>query len=141
MKIIIYPDNETDLTKYEQLEHEIKVFDENGIINTNFEKTSSLEELSTVDAIIFTQNCIINGQYDTTRLKEACTKIQNLVIDEVLLVFDTQVPPRNVLKMSKIIDEYELIPDIKLAYTTVINDNLRIIAGKNNSCTEKAVKI
>ena len=141
MKIIIYPDNETDLTQYEQLGHEVKVFDENGTINTNIEKTSSIEELSTVEAIIFTQNCIIDGQYDTTRLKQACTRIQNLVIDEVLLIFDTKVPPRTVLKMSKIIDEYELIPDIKLAYTTVINDNLRIIAGKNKACQEKAIKV
>lgn len=141
MKIIIYPDNETDLTQYERLNHDVKVFDENGTINTTIDKTSDIEELSSTDAIIFTQNCIINGKYDTTRLKEVCTKIQNLVLDEVLLVFDTKVPPRTVLKMSKIIDEYELIPDIKLAYTTVINGDLRIIAGKNDFCKDKAVEI
>ena len=96
---------------------------------------------SNVDAVIFTQNCIINGEYDTSKLKEACIKIQNCVLDEVLLIFDTKVPPRTVLKMSKVIDEYGLIPDIKLAYTTEINDNLRIIAGKNDSCLQKAVNL
>lgn len=141
MKIIIFPDNETNLTQYEQLNHEVKVFDENGTINTTFEKTSDIQELSSTDAIIFTQNCIIDGKYNTTGLKEVCTKIQNLVLDEVLLVFDTKVPPRTVLKMSKIIDEYELIPDIKLAYTTVINENLRIIAGKNDFCQKRTVEI
>ena len=43
--------------------------------------------------------------------------------------------------MSKIIDEYELIPDIKLAYTTTINNNIRICAGKNEECLEKLVKL
>lgn len=141
MKITIYPDNETDMTPYEKLDAEVTVYDENGSINTTLTKTKSLDDFSTQDAIIFTQNCIINGEYDTTRLKQACEKIQNCVLDEVLLIFDTKIPPRTVLKMSKVIDEYELIPDIKLAYTTVINDNLRIIAGKNSQCQQKAVQI
>ena len=142
MKIIIYPDNETDLTQYERLNHDVKVFDENGTINTTIDKTSDIEELSSTDAIIFSQNRIINGKYDTTRLKEVCTKIQNLVLDEVLLVFDTKVPPRTVLKMSKIIDEYELIPDIKLAYTTVINGNSSALQvwQINVVCLHQAVK-
>ncbi len=141
MKIIIYPDYETDITVYEGMDSEVMVYDENGTINTSLEKTDSLELFSTADAIIFTQKCIIDGKYDTSRLKEACTKIQNCVLDEVLLVFDTRAPPRTVLKMSKIIDEFEMIPDIKMAYTTVITDNLRIIAGKNSECQEKTVQI
>ena len=141
MKTIIYPDYETDLGIYEKLDSEILVYDENGTINTNFEKINTLDMFSQVDAIIFTQNCIINGEYDTTRLKEACAKLQDVVLDEVLLIFDTKVPPRTVLKMSKVIDEYELIPDIKLAYTTVINDNTRVIAGKNEECLEKILGI
>lgn len=141
MKTIIYPDYETDLEIYEKLDSEILVYDENGTINTNFEKINTLDMFSQVDAIIFTQNCIINGEYDTTRLKEACAKLQDVVLDEVLLIFDTKVPPRTVLKMSKVIDEYELIPDIKLAYTTVINDNTRVIAGKNEECLEKILGI
>ncbi len=141
MKTLIYADYETDLNKYENLNSDIIVYDENGIFETEFEKTDSMEMFSNVDAIIFTQNCIVNGEYDTTKLKEACIKIQNCVLDEVLLIFDTKVPPRTVLKMSKIIDEYELIPDIKLAYTTVINGNLRVIAGKNEYCLDKAVNL
>ena len=141
MKIIIYPDYETDITTYEKMDSEVIVYDETGIINTSLEKTDSLDLFSAADAIIFTQNCIINGEYDMSRLKEACMKIQNCVLDDVLLIFDTKIPPRTVLKMSRIIDEYELISDIKLAYTTVINDNLRIIAGKNEECQQKAVQI
>ena len=141
-KTVIYPDNETNLELYEKLDSdEILVYDEKGIIQTSMQKTNNLEDFSNADAIIFTQNCIINGKYDTTNLKQACTKLQNLVLDEVLLIFDTRVPPRTVLKMSKIIDEYELIPDIKLAYTTTINNNIRVCAGKNEECLEKLVKL
>jgi UDP-N-acetyl-D-mannosaminuronate dehydrogenase len=141
MKIIIYPDYETDLSIYESLASEVVVYDDTGSINTKFEKTDSIELFSNVDAVIFTQNCVVAGEYDTTKLKEACIKIQNCVLDDVLLILDTKVPPRTVFKMSKVIDEYELIPDIKLAYTTVINDNLRIIAGKNKDCLNKCVEI
>ncbi|RAP52141.1 MAG: hypothetical protein BZ138_03620 [Methanosphaera sp. rholeuAM270] len=141
MKTLIYADFETDLTQYENLNSQIIVYDETGTLNTEFEKTDSIEMFSNVDAIIFTQNCIINGEYDTSNLKDACMKIQNCVLDEILLIFDTRVPPRTVLKMSKVLDEYGLIPDIKLAYTTVINKNLRIIAGKNEECLEKTVNL
>lgn len=141
MKTLIYPDTQTDLTQYEGINSEIMVYDENSSINTDFEKTSDLSTFSQVDAVIFTQNCIIDGEYDTSNLEQACAKLQDVVLDEVLLIFDTKVPPRTVLKMSKVIDEYGLIPDIKLAYTTVINDNLRIIAGKNEECLEKTLDI
>lgn len=141
MKTLIYADYETDLNKYKNLNSDIIVYDETGIIDTEFEKTDSIEMFSNVDAVIFTQNCIVAGEYDTSKLKQACIKIQNCVLDEALLIFDTKIPPRTVLKMSKVIDEYELIPDIKLAYTTVINGNLRIVAGKNDYCLEKAVEI
>ena len=117
MKTLIYADYETDLNKYKNLNSDVMVYDETGIINTDFEKTDSLDMFSNVDAVIFTQNCIINGEYDTSKLKEACIKIQNCVLDDVLLIFDTKVPPRTVLKMSKVIDEYGLIPDIKLMIT------------------------
>lgn len=56
MKTIIYPDYETDLGIYEKLDSEILVYDENGTINTNFEKINTLDMFSQVDAIIFTQN-------------------------------------------------------------------------------------
>ena len=141
MKTIIYPDYETDILQYENLDSEVIIYDETGSINTTLEKTYSIEMFSTADAVIFTHNCIIDGKYDTSRLKEACAKLQNSVLDDVLLIFDTKVPPRTVLKMSKVIDEYELIPDIKLAYTTVINDGLRIIAGKNDECRDKTVAL
>lgn len=141
MRTLIYPDFETSLKQYENLDSDVIVYDENGTFETELEKTNSIELFSQVDAVIFTQKCIIDGEYDTTRLQQACTKLQNSVLDEVLLIFDTKVPPRTVLKMSKIIDEYELIPDIKLAYTTVINDNLRIVAGKNEECLEKTVNL
>lgn len=141
MKTLIYADSETDLTKYEKLNSEIIVYDENSNITTNYEKTSDLATFAQVDAVIFTQNCIINGEYDISKLEEACSKLQDTVLDEVLLIFDTKVPPRTVYKMSKVIDEYGLIPDIKLAYTTIINDNLRIIAGKNDYCKEKTVEL
>lgn len=142
MKTLIYPDNESNMELYENLNSdEILVYDENDSIQTSMQKTNNLEDFSNVDAVIFTQNCIINGKYDTTNLKEACSKLQNIVLDEVLLIFDTRVPPRTVLKMSKIIDEYELIPDIKLAYTTTINNNIRVCAGKNDECLEKLVKL
>ena len=141
MKTIIYPDYETDISQYENLDSEVIVYDETGSINTILEKTDSIEQFSTVDAVIFTHNGIIDGKYDTSRLKEACVKLQNSELDEVLLIFDTKVPPLTVLKMSKVIDEYDLIPDIKLAYTTVINDGLRIIAGKNDECRDKTVAL
>ncbi|MBR0473057.1 MAG: hypothetical protein IJI98_10220 [Methanosphaera sp.] len=141
MKTLIYPDNETNLEQYEKLNSEILVYDENSTLNTTLEKTSDISTFSQVDAVIFTQNCIINGEYNTKKLEEACTKLQDTVLDEVLLIFDTKVPPRTVLKMSKIIDEYGLIPDIKLAYTTVINNNQRIIAGKNEQCQEKTTQL
>ncbi len=141
MKTLIYADKETNFAQYENLDSEIVVYDESGSINTCFDKTDDIGMFAQVDAVIFTQNCLINGEYNINPLKDACTKLQDVVLDEVLLIFDTKVPPRTVYKMSKVIDEYELIPDIKLAYTTVINDGLRIIAGKNEACLEKTVKL
>ena len=120
MKTLIYADKETNFAQYENLDSEIVVYDESGSINTCFDKTDDIGMFAQVDAVIFTQNCLINGEYNINPLKDACTKLQDVVLDEVLLIFDTKVPPRTVYKMSKVIDEYELIPDIKLAYTTVI---------------------
>ena len=62
MKTLIYPDNESNLELYEKLDSdEITVYDEKGTIQTSIQKTNKLEDFSNVDAVIFTQNCIING--------------------------------------------------------------------------------
>jgi UDP-N-acetyl-D-mannosaminuronic acid dehydrogenase len=72
MKTIIYPNNETDLTGYEKINSdEIIIYDKTGDIETDLPKESSLEIFSNADNIIFTQNCIINGEYDITPLKRS----------------------------------------------------------------------
>lgn len=142
MKTVIYPDYETNLKQYENLDsNEIIVYDKIGNIQTEFKKEDSLEIFSQADNIIFTQNCIIDGEYNIQKLEEACTEIRDSIRDDTLMIFDSKVPPRTVYKMSKIIDEYELIPDINLAYTTKITDNTRVIAGKNQNSLEKTCKL
>lgn len=142
MKTVIYPDYETNLKQYENLDsNEIIVYDKIGNIQTKFKKEDSLEIFSQADNIIFTQNCIIDGEYNIQKLKEACTEIRDSIRDDTLMIFDSKVPPRTVYKMSKIIDEYELIPDINLAYTTKITNNTRVIAGKNQNSLEKTCKL
>lgn len=142
MKTIIYPNNETDLTGYEKINSdEIIIYDKTGDIETDLPKESSLEIFSNADNIIFTQNCIINGEYDITPLKEACTEIRDSIREDAVMIFDTVVPPRTVYKMSKIIDEYELIPDINLAYTTKITENVRVAAGKNETSLERTINL
>ena len=142
MKTIIYPNNETDLTGYEKINSdEIIIYDKTGDIETDLPKESSLEIFSNADNIIFTQNCIINGEYDITPLKEACTEIRDSIREDAVMIFDTVVPPRTVYKMSKIIDEYELIPDINLAYTTKITENVRAAAGKNETSLERTINL
>lgn len=142
MKTVIYPDYETNLKQYENLDsNEIIVYDKIGNIQTEFKKEDSLEIFSQADNIIFTQNCIIDGEYNIKKLEEACTEIRDSIRDDTLMIFDSKVPPRTVYKMSKIIDEYELIPDINLAYTTKITNNTRIIAGKNQYSLEKTCKL
>lgn len=142
MKTVIYPDYETNLKQYENLDsNEIIVYDKIGNIQTEFKKEDSLEIFSQADNIIFTQNCIIDGEYNIQKLEEACTETRDSIRDDTLMIFDSKVPPRTVYKMSKIIDEYELIPDINLAYTTKITDNTRVIAGKNQNSLEKTCKL
>jgi UDP-N-acetyl-D-mannosaminuronate dehydrogenase len=43
--------------------------------------------------------------------------------------------------MSKVIDEYDLIPDINMAYTTLIDDDIRVIAATNDTSLEKTIEI
>ncbi|OED29995.1 UDP binding domain-containing protein [Methanosphaera sp. WGK6] len=141
MKTIIYPDN-TNLEKYETINSdEIIVYDKNGTIETNLPKETSNKIFQNVDNIIFTQNCIINGEYNINGLEEACTEIRDIISNNTLLIFDTKVPPRTVYKMSKIIDEYGLIPDINIAYTTEITKNTRVIAGTNENSINRTISL
>lgn len=142
MITVICPDKTTDLDKYQNLNSdEIIVYDGTGNISTDFKKEDSLDIISKADNIILTQNCIVNGEYDTKPLKEICMQIRDNICDDTVIIFDTIVPPRTVYKMSKVLDEYELMPDINLAYTTVINEDMRIIAGKNDNSLDKTVTL
>ncbi len=142
MKTIIYPDCNTDLKQYDKLNsEEIIIYDENNSIDTDFKKKNSLDVFSNVDVIIFTQNCIVDGKYDVKHLKDACVNIRDNISDNTVLVFDTKVPPRTVHNMSKIIDEYDLIPDINLVYTTLITNDTRIIASSNKNSEEVAYQL
>lgn len=137
MKVTLYPDNNTNLELYENIQ-QLQVYDAEGSIQTSFDKTS---DISDSQIIIFTQNAIINGEYNTSKLQEACEKIRDNIRLDALLIFDTKVPPRTVYKMSKIIDEYDLIPEINMAYTTLIDSNTRVIAATNQTSLEKTKEI
>lgn len=142
MITVIYPDKDTDLERYSNINSdEIIVYDNTGSINTDFKKENTVDIFSRADNIIFTQNCIINEKYDISPLKEACNIICDSINDDTLMIFDTKVPPRTVYKMSKIIDEYELIPDINLAYTTIIKEDTRIIAGRNENSLKRTCNL
>ena len=120
MKTVIYPDKDTDLSKYEHINSEIIVYDKTGSINTTFKKTDSDDVFSSVECVILTQNCIKEGSYDIKPLEEVCTKLSDKIRGDALIVFDTLVPPRTVFKMSKVIDEYGLMPELNIAYTCLI---------------------
>lgn len=137
MNITLYPDNNTNLDKYEGISN-LNVYDPDNIVTT---QQSKITDISESEVIIFTQNAIVNGEYNTTKLQEACEKIRDNIRLDALLIFDTQVPPRTVYKMSKIIDEYDLIPEINMAYTVVINNDMRVIAATNETSLEKTVEI
>lgn len=137
MKVTLYPDNDTNLEKYECIP-ELTVYDPDNQIQTSLDKT---DDISSSEIIIFTQNAIINGTYNTDKLKEACEKIRDDIRLDALLIFDTKVPPRTVYKMSKIIDEYDLIPEINMAYTTLIDSNTRVIAATNQTSLDKTNEI
>ena len=137
MKVTLYPDNDTNLEIYECIP-ELTVYDPDNQIQTSLDKT---DDISSSEIIIFTHNAIINGTYNTDKLKEACEKVRDDIRLDALLIFDTKVPPRTVYKMSKIIDEYDLIPEINMAYTTLIDSNTRVIAATNQTSLEKTKEI
>jgi len=137
MKVTLYPDNNTNLEIYECIP-ELLVYDVDNQIQTSLDKIS---DISDSQVIIFTHNSYINGEYNTSKLQEACEKIRDNIRLDALLIFDTKVPPRTVYKMSKIIDEYDLMPEINMAYTTIINENTRVIAATNESSLEKTKEI
>ena len=137
MKVTLYPDNDTNLEIYECIP-ELIVYDPDNQIQTSLDKT---DDISSSEIIIFTQNAIIDGTYNTDKLKEACEKVRDDIRLDALLIFDTKVPPRTVYKMSKIIDEYDLIPEINMAYTTLIDSNTRVIAATNQTSLEKTKEI
>ena len=68
MITVIYPDKDTDLERYSNINSdEIIVYDNTGSINTDFKKENTVDIFSRADNIIFTQNCIINEKYDIGR--------------------------------------------------------------------------
>lgn len=138
MITVIYPDTHTDLKQYSNLNtDEIIVYDKVGNITSDFKKESTLDIFSKADNIIFTQRCVNNGKYDIKPLEEACINIRDVIGEDTVLIFDTKVPPRTVYKMSRVIDEYELFADINMAYTTLIKEDTRIVAGRNEKSSER----
>lgn len=135
--VTLYPDNDTNLAIYEDISG-VRVYDPDNTIETSFTKTG---DISDSQIIIFTQNAIINGEYNIERLQQACEKIRDDIRLDALLIFDTKVPPRTVYKMSKIIDEYELIPEINMAYTTLVTEELRVIAATNQQSLDRTIEV
>ncbi|MDO5825612.1 MAG: hypothetical protein Q4Q22_04465 [Methanosphaera sp.] len=137
MNVTLYPDSYTDIQKYEAIGN-IEVYDPDNMVQTPLAK---VDNISNSEVIIFTQNACVDGQYNTKKLQEACERIRDDIRLDALLIFDTKVPPRTVYKMSKIIDEYDLIPEINISYTTTINANTRVIAATNDISLEKTIEI
>ena len=137
MNVTLYPDSYTDIQKYEAMGN-IEVYDPDNMLQTPLTK---VDDISNAQIIIFTQNACMNGQYNTKKLQEACERIRDDIRLDALLIFDTKVPPRTVYKMSKIIDEYDLIPEINMAYTTAIDTNTRVVAATNDTSLEKTIEI
>lgn len=135
--VTLYPDNDTNLAIYEDISG-VRVYDPDNTIETSFTKTG---DISDSQIIIFTQNAIINGEYNIERLQQACEKIRDDIRLDALLIFDTKVPPRTVYKMSKIIDEYDLIPEINMAYTTLVTDEIRVIAATNQQSLDRTIEV
>ncbi|MCD7782142.1 MAG: hypothetical protein LUG89_05555 [Methanosphaera sp.] len=130
--MIIYPDSDTNMQLYEDfLPSETIVYDEENTINTKLEKSSDKNIFSDETVILFTHNCIVDADYDITPLTDACTNIKDVVREDCLFIIDSKVPPRTVYKLSKIIDGYDMIKDINMAYTTMITDDTRVIAATN----------
>ncbi|MBR3213696.1 MAG: hypothetical protein IKF79_04175, partial [Methanosphaera sp.] len=137
MNVTLYPDSYTDIQKYEAIGN-IEVYDPDNMVQTPLAK---VDNISNSEVIIFTQNACVDGQYNTKKLQEACERIRDDIRLDALLIFDTKVPPRTVYKMSKIIDEYDLIPEINMSYTTAINTNTRVVAATNDISLEKTIEI
>lgn len=137
MNVTLYPDSYTDIQKYEAIGN-IEVYDPDNMVQTPLAK---VDNISNSEVIIFTQNACVDGQYNTKKLQEACERIRDDIRLDALLIFDTKVPPRTVYKMSKIIDEYDLIPEINMSYTTTINANTRVVAATNDISLEKTIEI
>ncbi|MBQ6443871.1 MAG: hypothetical protein IJJ11_04220 [Methanosphaera sp.] len=137
MNVTLYPDSYTDIQKYEAIGN-IEVYDPDNMVQTPLAK---VDNISNSEVIIFTQNACVDGQYNTKKLQEACERIRDDIRLDALLIFDTKVPPRTVYKMSKIIDEYDLIPEINISYTTTINTNTRVVAATNDISLEKTIEI
>ncbi|MDO5851345.1 MAG: UDP binding domain-containing protein [Methanobacteriaceae archaeon] len=118
---------------------DITIYSDNSIDNMNVTNDELI--LSEVDVIIIKISAIINGEYNTDNIKEACTKISNYINDNTLIIFDTIVPPRTCKKMEKVLDEYELISDINIAYVTRPIPNQLLIAATNETSLEKTIEI
>jgi UDP-N-acetyl-D-mannosaminuronate dehydrogenase len=141
-KIVIYPDYETKLDKLNDLVAEdIQVYDKSGIINTEYSVTNSMDVFNNANTIILTQNCIVNGEYNTKKLEQVCTELQDYIKDDTLVIFDTDIPPRTVRKMKKHLDEYELVPDINLAHVSRITNDTIVVAGTNETSLNRTSEI
>ena len=141
MLVVIFADKQTNLEKYENLNTENVVIYSDEDINTSFNKADSSDIFIQADVIILTQNCIKNGQYDIQPIKEACEVLKEYVLDDKTIIFDTPVPPRTTYKMSKILDELDLIEDISLAYTTMITDNTLVIGHTNRKAKDTTINL
>ena len=117
------------------------IYLENIIPNTTLEITNDETVFSKADTIIIKTSAIINGKYDLTNIKEICNKISNHMNDNTLIIFDTIVPPKTCKNMEKILDEYELIQDINIAYVTRPIENQLVIAATNNTSLTKTIEI
>lgn len=142
MKTVIYPDEKTNLTQYENLNtDDITIYDKNKSIDTKFKKDSSDNTLKNAEVIILTQNCIIDGEYNIKSIKEACEEIREFVLDDKIIIFDTPLPPRSIHKMKKELDEFGIIPDINLAYVTKINHDTQLIGYTNDATCNKVSEL
>ncbi len=129
MKIVIYPDIDTDMSIYEQLEaDEVAVYSDDDI-DTSLTVSSDIDVFNDTTVIILTLNCIVNGKYDITKLEEACAIVSQRLSDNTVVVFDMLVPPRTVHKMTKLLDEFEMFQELNLVYTTNILENTRVLAA------------
>ncbi|RAP48290.1 MAG: hypothetical protein BZ136_05150 [Methanosphaera sp. rholeuAM74] len=141
MKTLIYPDIATNLTQYENLNSDIIVYDAEDTLTTQYEKTCDDDIFTNEVNIILAPTTTTTGKYDTKSLTQMCRQLSDKIRTDTLVVIDAQIPPRTVYKMKKVIDEYDLIPDIKIAYTNKISQNTRIIAATNQEALNETVEL